>query len=775
MNMNGKTWNYKESKTDLVKSVFSVEFFLQFLEQYERDKMMNHRLLTLAKRKINNFFPNGDYRIDIENAENFSEIFKLIYQLTVNPLENEKTYYWGILPVFGSRIVYATQPLYNLLNVVETSSDINFTHYPWHQEFQEEEEDAVKTLIYNHILEKLYGIKILNPPENIISINVEDKEQYYRLNLDTRYSEVSYKGITPPISEMLSDTDFANSKSILDVLEKTLPLDRFTFTGFAIVEITEYTHKILKDRLKSFLLSQEMNDDIHKRVTDVVKQLLGYKNMDILMVPVLYINEVLVVEIWDTFKLTLRAVLEKHNIDENIFYKVVQEYANNPFRGREIENINNLLPEKDKGLMLQPIFSRGSLTGLVVILADNKKIIREIMFSNLQDILPVLENMLDSVTKNYIGLLDREIKNKFTAIQPAVEWKFNNAAIQYLRKGTENQSNELTYVEFKNLYPLYAAVDFRNSTNARNEAASEDLKVQLKALRLVLADISKTTRIPILEEMSFRAAHFFEIIEEAEMTTVEEGEINLFLKQESLTVLTLLSHENQCICNAALHYLNAVKEDLLFQSNRRSLEETFTILNNLIHSHLDDMLADVQNCFPCYFEKYKTDGVEFNLYIGQSIAPKKPFTILYLKNAKIALLQCMISIAKHTEKIKNHLPKAVETTQLIFAHPETIDISFREDEKRFDVEGPYNIRYEIIKKRIDKAFIKDRNERLTQPGKIAIVFYHHKDIVDYLQHISFMQKRNLIESEIEELELEPLQGVNGLRAIRLKILPDFID
>lgn len=769
--MNAKTWNYKKSEVDFVSSVFSVDIFLHFLDQYAKDESINHRLLELAKKKIISFFPNDDYKIDIENTEYFSEVFKLIYQLTVNPLENEKTYYWGISPLFVPKIIYGTQPLYDLLSSVETSDELNFLHYPWQDQLNEK--DALKTLIYNYILEKLYGINVLSPPEKIISLNIENKEQYYKLNLNTKYSEISYKGIVPPISEMLTGTDFTNAKSILDVLQERLPLSQFIFSGFTIIEITEYTNKILKEKLKSFLLSQEMNDDIHQKITDVVKQLLGYQNMDVLMLPIMHINETLVVEIWDTFKITLRSVLENYNVNEILFYEVIRDYAANPLRKFANGNMNSLMPDHNKGLILQPVFNRGLLTGLIIIFAENKTILPELMFSNLQDILPVMENMFDSVTKNYIGLLDREIKNQFTAIQPAVEWKFNNAGIQHLQKKAGNNTNEFISVEFKDLYPLYGAIDFRNSTSARNKAASQDLEIQLGSLRATLADITKIIKMPLLEEMSCRSLHFCEMIAEGEITTAEEAEINHFLKEESLAVLTLISQENKSICNLAIDYLNAVEEGLMFQSNRKSLEETFKILNDLIHSHLDDMLKDVQNCFPCYFEKYRTDGIEFNLYIGQSIAPKRSFNMLYVKNARICQLKCMISVAQHMEMIKSSLPTAVETTQLIFIHPETISISFREDEKRFDVEGSYNIRYEIIKKRIDKALIKDRNERLTQPGKIAIVFYHQKDIEDYLQHIFFLQKQNLIDSEIEELELEPMQGVNGLRAIRLKITPEY--
>jgi hypothetical protein len=34
------------------------------------------------------------------------------------------------------------------------------------------------------------------------------------------------------------------------------------------------------------------------------------------------------------------------------------------------------------------------------------------------------------------------------------------------------------------------------------------------------------------------------------------------------------------------------------------------------------------------------------------------------------------------------------------------------DEKRFDVDGTYNARYEVVKKRIDKNNIKERKELL---------------------------------------------------------------
>ena len=91
------------------------------------------------------------------------------------------------------------------------------------------------------------------------------------------------------------------------------------------------------------------------------------------------------------------------------------------------------------------------------------------------------------------------------------------------------------------------------------------------------------------------------------------------------------------------------------------------------------------------------------------------------------------------------------------------------DEKKFDVDGAYNIRYEIIKKRIDKANIKNTDERLTVPGKIAIVYSQHKDAEEYLKYIHYLQSKNYLLEDVEFVELEDLQGITGLKALRVQV------
>ncbi len=115
------------------------------------------------------------------------------------------------------------------------------------------------------------------------------------------------------------------------------------------------------------------------------------------------------------------------------------------------------------------------------------------------------------------------------------------------------------------------------------------------------------------------------------------------------------------------------------------------------------------------------------------------------------------------------MSKSLQTTQLIFVHSSPITIGFRNDEKRFDVEGGASVRYEVVKKRIDKALIKDTQERLTQPEKIAVVYFSQSEENEYLEYITILQQEEILKDELEFLELEDLQGVHGLKALRVGI------
>jgi hypothetical protein len=203
--------------------------------------------------------------------------------------------------------------------------------------------------------------------------------------------------------------------------------------------------------------------------------------------------------------------------------------------------------------------------------------------------------------------------------------------------------------------------------------------------------------------------------------------------------------------------------------HRRRFDESIGMINNVISTYLETEQAKIEKVYPHYFEKFRTDGVEFNMYIGESLTPNRSFDYIYLKNIRFWQLITMAEIIRRTARLEPRLPMPLQTTQLILVYGSPICIGFRSDERRFDVDGAESIRFEILKKRIDKVKIRETGERLTQPGSIAIVYTNAKEAEEYEEYLYFLQQKNMMEGSKEMLELEEVQGISGLKAIRVKI------
>jgi hypothetical protein len=269
--------------------------------------------------------------------------------------------------------------------------------------------------------------------------------------------------------------------------------------------------------------------------------------------------------------------------------------------------------------------------------------------------------------------------------------------------------------------------------------------------------------------LKFKNFNFRRAIE-TNLAAEDEVRINDFFVNEVTPVLTHLQKGNPAIGEVVDNYFTLVNDcSSYLYRYRNEYEATLAAINEAVLAYLEKEEDILQLSYPHYFEKYRTDGVEYSIYIGQSIAPNNPFDILYLKNIRLWQLKSMAEIARITHNLLPSLQVPLQTTQLLLIHSQPISISFRRDERRFDVEGSYNIRYEVVKKRLDKVHIKDTGERLTQPGKIAMVYSNPKEAAEYQEYILFLQSKGVLAPVIESLELEELQGVSGLKALRVSI------
>jgi len=250
----------------------------------------------------------------------------------------------------------------------------------------------------------------------------------------------------------------------------------------------------------------------------------------------------------------------------------------------------------------------------------------------------------------------------------------------------------------------------------------------------------------------------------------EENQLREFLELEVYPFLSIIKGNHPETAEIVDQYFEVIVPATgAAYANRRQLEISMQLINTEVSQYLEKSQANLQASYPCYFAKFRTDGVEYDIYIGQEIAPEKPFDLLYLKNIRLWQLTSMVDIARLSKSLIGEMPRKLETTQLIFIHSNAIDISFRNDERRFDVEGAYNIRYEVVKKRIDKVLIKGTNERLTQPHKISMVYFNPDEAKEYMEYIKYMQVQGYLNDDLEQLDLDELQGVSGLKALRVGV------
>jgi len=388
----------------------------------------------------------------------------------------------------------------------------------------------------------------------------------------------------------------------------------------------------------------------------------------------------------------------------------------------------------------------------------------------LEDIIPVFESAVERASEEYQNVLEATIQEFYTSIHPSVKWRFYEAAEKYHNDFYEKRDNiKLDQIVFENVFPLYGQSDIKGSSLARTQAIRVDLTTQLTMAVNVLKEALRNEQLPIYEELIFRISEYLDDVKIGLKSGDEVGILS-FLKSEIYPVFNHIEQINTDLSKLITKYKNRLDPDLqVVYERRKEYEEGVTILNDKLASYLDDKQEEAQEMFPHYYERYKTDGIEFNLYIGQSLVKDKKFENMFLYNLRLWQLQIMYEMENVAYAARKEMDHELRVASLILVHSNPLAIKFRMEEKQFDVDGAYNIRYEIIKKRIDKAHIKGTDERITVPGKIAIIYSQDKDAMEYLKYIKYMQSKQLF-GKVEKLELEDLQGVSGLKALRVEVL-----
>ena len=422
-----------------------------------------------------------------------------------------------------------------------------------------------------------------------------------------------------------------------------------------------------------------------------------------------------------------------------------------------------------KSYIVAPLLHEDELLGFMELASTQRYLLNNGTLTPLNEILPTLAMAHKRFLTEAQNRIEAIIQQECTTIHPAVKWRFEEEAEEFMNQQLNNEQPVFEDIVFNNLYPLYGQMDIKGSSVRRNEAVSTDLTKQINGVTKVLKAVHKQTQMPVYDELIFRLDAYKAELKKG-LSAGSEHKILGFLKSEVYPLFNHLAQIDDGLKKQVDSYRSMLDPTLnTVYEARKEYDTSVNIINQRLASYLDEKQVDAQRMFPHYFERYKTDGIEYNMYIGQSIARDAQFDIIYLRNLRLWQLMVMCEMENEFRAIQKELHTPIEIASLILVYNTALSVHFRMDEKQFDVEGAYNARYEIIKKRVDKAHIKGTKERITQPGHIAIIYSQEQDALEYRKYLHFLASKGLVKKGFEDLELDDLQGVTGLRALRVEV------
>ena len=581
------------------------------------------------------------------------------------------------------------------------------------------------------LLGKFYGRHI--PLETPFIFHMKDPEtgldMYYKMTVNADFVSVKLNGTLKDLSDDEIDHMVENLGDI-DLWMKNLPPENFEFSGLVVCTLVNISLDELLSQLKNYLLEPDalLTESQFHKIRQNLRSL--FKIPDLKVGLGVFRDDYGVSNFghWSWRDLVCKGQIKDiANEFQGSIYKEVQDSG-------EVIIVENLEEMEQptaiecaiknaciKSIIVAPLKHKDEIIGYLELGASAPKMLNTVSMARVEDILPLFSVAIQRSVEERSNRIDAIIMEKFTAIHSSVQWRFEKAARNYMRSKEQGHSEvEMEPIVFEDVYPLYGMADIRDSSVHRNLAIQADLIAQLEMAQKIVSKVNKIKPLPILEEMDYRIN---------QMT----GSVSKKLKsQDETRVYRFLNKEVEPFFEYAIKEFPAVKKDIsrykaaldpklgVIYQRRKSYEDSVTRINSTISEFLEAKEQEAQIMYPHYFEKYKTDGVDYNIYVGQSLLQTGVYNSMLLSNIRLWQFIMMAEMTQLSTGLEPELPVPLSTAQLILVHDEPMSIRFRVDEKKFDVDGAYNMRYEIIKKRIDKALIKGSKER----GYPAWYHYH---------------------------------------------------
>lgn len=351
----------------------------------------------------------------------------------------------------------------------------------------------------------------------------------------------------------------------------------------------------------------------------------------------------------------------------------------------------------------------------------------------------------------------------FTHIHESVRWRFEEES--------ERRSLGLppAAITFENVYPLYGISDIRGSSNERNRAIQQDLLTQFQLAQAIAEAVCESVNGAFAQQFRDDLA---EKIENIRQGITVDAEITLlrYLHEHLEAHFDFFRACGSRVEQAITAYTAAKDEDHgCVYAARAVYDQTVQNINLSLRQTWQRWQRSMQQVTRHYCDIEATDGIDHMIYAGMAI--DRNFSKFHLRSLRYEQLRAVCDCARTGFRLKAEHATDMDITHLVLVQDCTVDITHDENTERlFDVRGTRDTRYEIVKKRIDKALDAKNQTRITQPGCLTLVYSTNEEWEEYTEYLRYLQREGWIGTEIEEGLVEPLQGVTGLKFARVTVL-----
>ncbi|MDX1409978.1 MAG: GAF domain-containing protein, partial [Saprospiraceae bacterium] len=293
---------------------------------------------------------------------------------------------------------------------------------------------------------------------------------------------------------------------------KVLPVDQFLFRGLSLVSLVDVTIEESTNRLQYLLLSKD-DDDESRWMRSVRHEMCNLFRQPQLRLGIATLqrngrlNETSGRPLWNSLLIremegdlgTLLSDSPYEQVLETGQTLIIEDLAETP----DQSGFNRkLLDLGIRNYLLTPLHQDGKMIGLLEMASRVPRAVHGLTLFKINRIKPIFADAVRRHADEFESRAKAAMLEQFTAIHPAIQWKFREAAIQVLEGSDSADAGE--QIVFDNLYPFYGSLDIRNSSRIRNQAISWDLQDNLGEAQTFLNKAYDVSELIILRQLSLQ-------------------------------------------------------------------------------------------------------------------------------------------------------------------------------------------------------------------------------------------------------------------------------